>query len=224
MANRKKRQEGISPAGKAAILCVIFGIPLLFVLSSWGLSQLYDAVPYAIVLVLLVLCTVYSARIARLMYTYYEVDAPVIRFVPVIGEVCLLDIKYHLPCYIGYAISVLFLVLSLLPYDVLKIFGTGFATNASFYLMLVAIVVALVVQIIIGVGLMHTMKDIAEDWKKQVHADVGAISKFSFFGFIPFVRVIALYALDKPLSTMVDFMGVTSEDAEEDDGFVEEEE
>lgn len=224
MANRKKRQEGISPAGKAAILCVIFGIPLLFVLSSWGLSQLYDAVPYAIVLVLLVLCTVYSARIARLMYTYYEVDAPVIRFVPVIGEVCLLDIKYHLPCYIGYAISVLFLVLSLLPYDVLKIFGTGFATNASFYLMLVAIVVALAVQIIIGVGLMHTMKDIAEDWKKQVHADVGAISKFSFFGFIPFVRVIALYALDKPLSTMVDFMGVTSEDAEEDDGFIEEEE
>lgn len=40
-------------------------------------------------------------------------------------------------------------------------------------------------------------------------------------GFIPFVRMIALYSLNKPLDTMVSYMGTTASEVGEEDEFIE---
>lgn len=224
MAKKKKQSQGISPAGKSAILLVVFGVPVLFFASSWGLSKLFEMAPMYIVGVLIIFATIYTAYTAKLMYDFYDTNPPFLRFVPCVCEITLVDIKYHIPCYVCYALAIIFAGLSQLPYSVLKVLGDGFALNAGFYFTIVAIVFLVVIQIIKGIGLMGTIKDIGEEWNHQRHTDLGAISKLTFLGFLPFVRVIALYSLNKPLSTMVSFMGVTVDDADTGDSFEEEDE
>lgn len=219
---RSRKSKGISPAGKVAILCAVFGIPLLFFASSYGLSKLFDVAPVTLVIVLIVVATVYTAYTSQLMYTFYDVDAPILRFVPCLCEITLIDMKWHTPCYILYLLAIVFAGASQLPYSVLKILGDGFAVKASFYFVVIAIILLAAVQVLKGIGLMQTMKDIGVEWKRQVHADVGALNKLTPLGFIPFVRVIALYSLNKPLSTLVDFMGTTADDADTEGGFEEE--
>lgn len=214
-----RRSTGISPAGKAAILLIIFGIPCLFLASSWGLSKLFELAPMYLVLILTVFATMYTAYTSKLMYDFYEVQAPILRFIPCVCETTLIDIKYHIPCYVCYTIAIIFAAASQLPYSVLKIFGEDFALSAGFYFTVAAIVVLGVIQIIKGIGLLETLHDIGEEWHNQTHADLGAISKLGFFGFIPFVRVISLYSLNKPLSTMVSFMGVNADDVDTGDSF-----
>ncbi len=219
---RSKKSRGISPAGKVAILCAVFGVPFLFFASSWGLSKLFEIAPMTLVLVLVVAATIYTAYTSKLMYDFYDVDAPLLRFVPCLCETTLLDMKWHLPCYILYALVLAFFGLSFLPYSALSFLGEDFALDASFYFIVIAIILLAVIQVIKGIGIMQTMKDIAVEWKKQVHADVGALNKLTPLGFLPFVRVIALYSLNKPLSTLVSFMGATVDDADEESTFEEE--
>lgn len=220
---KSKRQQGISPAGKVAILVAVFGIPILFAVSSWGLSKLYEIAPTILIIVVILAATIYTAYTASLMYKFYEAPAPILRFIPCLCELSLIDVKFRMPCYILYALAVLLFGATQLPYETMKILGSGFALNGGFYLMLLSFLLLFVIEIIKGIGLMGTMKDVEEDWKKQVHTDVGALDKMIIFGFIPFVRVIALYALSKPLDTLVSFMGVSSEDSESAKVFEEEE-
>lgn len=220
---KKKQNNGISPAGKLAILLVLFGLPLAFFLSSWGLSRLYEIAPLAIVGVLVVISTAYTAYTAGLMYKFYETPAPVLRFVPCVCELTMIDIKYHTPCYILYVIAIAFVGATQLPYSILGTFGQEFATSAPFYFLIVALFVLLIIQVIKGIGMVGCMKDIAEEWHKQTRADVGVFSKFTVLAFVPFVRVMALYAMNKPLSTMVTFMGTTQSDGDQEVGFEEEE-
>lgn len=224
MAKKKKQSQGISPAGKSAILLAVFGVPALFFASSWGLSKLFELAPMYIVIALVIFATVYTAYTAKLMYDFYDTRPPFLRFVPCVCEITLVDIKYHIPCYVCYVMAIIFAALSQLPYSVLKVLGEGFALSAGFYFTIVAIVFLVIIQIIKGIGLMGTIKDIGEEWSHQRHTDLGAISKLTFLGFLPFVRVIALYSLNKPLSTMVSFMGVTVDDADTGDSFEEEDE
>lgn len=221
---KKKQNTGISPAGKIAILLVIFGIPLMFALSSWGLGKVYDIAPVALIGILMIICTVYTIYTAGLMYKFYEVKPPILRFVPCIGELSLMDVKYHIPCYILYALTLVFGIVALLPYSVLSVLGSDFATSVPFYALLCALVCLGIVQIIKGIGLKGCMQDIGVEWHKQMRTDIGVYSKFIPLGFIPFVRVMLLYALNKPLSTLVTFMNRTVEDSEEDNGFVAEDE
>lgn len=220
---KKKQETGISPAGKVAVLAVCFGIPVCFAASSWGLSKVYEIAPWALILIMVLLCTAYAAYTAKLMYTFYDVPAPIIRFIPCLCEITLIDVKYHTPCYILYGLSALLLGATQLPYSVVGLLGQSFATSAPYYFLLIALVLLAVIQGIKGYGLTQCMKDISEDWRKHTHADVGAITKFALLGYIPFVRVMALYSLNKPLSTLVSFMGVTAEDAEGEAVFSEEE-
>lgn len=225
MARKASRKaQGISPAGKVAILLAVFGVPALFFASSWGLSQLFELAPMYIVIALGIFAMIYTAYTAKLMFDFYELQAPILRFVPCICETTLIDVKWHLPCYILYALAVLAGVASQLPYSVLKVFGDTVALNAGFYCTVLAIIFLIGVQIIKGIGLMGTIKDVGAEWYQQTHADMGAISKLAFLGFIPFVRVIALYSLNKPLSTMVSFMEVTVNDTDDGDGFEAEDE
>lgn len=222
MASKVNKQKGISPGGKAAILLAVFGVPALFALSSYGLSKLFDVAPYALVGVLVIFATVYTAQTVSLMYEFYELNAPILRFIPCLCETCLIDIKYHAACYILYAAALVCFGVSQLPYSIMGILGSDLATSAPFYLLVATFILLGAVQLIKGIGLRSCIKDISEDWYKQTHSEIGAVAKLSFLGFIPFVRVIALYSLNKPLSTMVSFMGVSVVDADDNDEFLEE--
>lgn len=219
----KAKSSGLSATSKVAIISVLFGVPLLFALSSYGLSKLFEVAPAAIIFVVIIVSTIYTAHTVKLMYDYYTADASVLRFVPFICDIQLLDLKYRKPCYILYCVAVVSGVAALLPYDIISLFGSGFAFAGPFYLMLLAIIALLAVQIIKGVGIISCLKDISDDWYRMTHTTIGATDKLAFLGFIPFVRTIALYSLNKPLSTMVEFMGVNVNTAEDDDDFEEDE-
>ena len=137
---RQKTQNSISSAGKVGILCAVFGIPALFFATSYGLSVLFDVAPYAVVLVLVAFATAYTAQTSALMYQFYDVDPPVLRFIPCLCEITLLDLKYHIPCYILYVAATFFIGMSLLPYSIMKILGENLATSLPFYLMAIGFV------------------------------------------------------------------------------------
>lgn len=219
---RRRAQTGISPAGKSVILLVVFGIPLLFFGASWGLDKLFDVAPAAGILIILFLVTVFTARVSGLLYRYYEARTPILRFFPFIGEVTLIDSKYHLPCYILYALSLLAIIGAIAPYNITSKFGMAVAENHTFVCGMILAALVLIIQIIKGIGIIQCMNDVASDWYEQTHSDVGLIKRFSLLGFIPFVRVIAVYSLYKPLDTMVTFMKTTVSSAGEEDSFIEE--
>lgn len=215
---RRNNGGGMSPVGKLAIIAVLFGVPILFFSASWGLDVLAQRAPLAMVAIIVVVSTVYAAHTSTLLYNYYEVDPPIIRFVPLLGEVTLMDRKYWTITYILYGVVAVLVLIAFLPYSVASILGEWFVENHTFMFMAIALVVLLVIQLIKGVGLTGCINDIAADWEAQTHSDVGFIKRFSLLSFVPFVRVVALYGMNKPLDTMVTFMNVTVSDAEGDDG------
>ncbi len=220
---RRNSSEGISPAGKIAVLLVVIGIPLLFAGASWGLDILFSVAPGVAILILLVVATAYTAHTSHLLYEYYDADAPITRFIPCICELTLIDRKYRLPCYILYLLALLMGFGVFMPYDLAKILGRGFAEWHTFWFGAAFFVVMIALEIVKGIGIAGCLHDISNDWYEQTHSDVGFIKRFTPLGFIPFVRVIALYSLNKPLDTMVGFMGVNVNDIGEDAEFYEEE-
>ena len=215
--------SGISPACKTAILLVLFGVPLLFAGASWGLDKLFEVAPWVLVAILVLTATAYTARTSGLLYRYYNTQAPVLRFIPCLCELSLIDQKYRKPCYILYALAIVMALLAVVPYSAAKVLGDWFVNNHTFAFGMLMGVVMVGVQIVKGIGIAGCIKDVAEDWYQQTHSDVGLIKRFSPLGFIPFVRVVAMYSLSKPLETMVSFMGVDSEDVGSAETFEEEE-
>lgn len=218
---RRSSSSGISPAGKAAVLVVVLGVPVMFFGASWGLDWLFTVAPWAVILVLLLVSTIYTAYTSSLLYTYYEADPPLMRFVPSLCETTIIDRKYHLPCYIFYFLAALCALGAAMPYDIAKIFGNGFVENHTFWFGIAFLVVSVGLQITKGIGIAGCINDIASDWYQQTHSDMGLIKRFTPMGFIPFVRMIALYSLNKPLDTMVSYMGTTASEVGEEDEFIE---
>lgn len=219
----KKNSTGISPAGKAAILLVIFGLPLLFAGASVGLDWLFNQAPAIGIAALVVVVTIYTARTSTLLYNYYRVEAPILRFVPCLCEITLIDRKYHKICYGLYIAAAVLVGVIALPYDVVSVLGRGFVENRIFWAGVLFAIVMIAVQVVKGIGLSGCINDVAEDWYRQTNVDVGVIKKVSPLSFIPFVRVVALYSLNKPLETMVSFMGVDVTDNAGESQFYEEE-
>lgn len=209
----KKKNGQINPAARGLILLIILGIPLVFVLASVGTKFLADSAPYLILVVMAIVMAVYGGTTASLLYDYYEVQSPWYRFVPCYGELVLMDSKFLKIGSVFYVFALIFFGISRLPYTVLKIFGTAVATSAPFYFTLLAFIALLGVQIVKGIGLVSCMKNISGEWEEKMHTSLGFIKSFSWLGFIPFVRVIAVYALNKPLSTLVTFNDVTASDS-----------
>ena len=208
----KKKNNG---AVKALVLAVIVGIPLML----WGVSTLTstlaEVAPLALIAVIVVFAAIYTAVTAKLLYDFYDVEAPWYRWVPCYGELTLGDARYVKYGSIAYAIAVAFFGLSRLPYSITKVLGGQLATDLPFYMTIVAFAALLVVQIIKGISLIDCTKTVAEEWERVNHTDAGFIKRFAFLGFLPFVRVLAIYGLNKPLTSMVTFEGRVFDDDEE---------
>lgn len=219
---RRSNSGGISPGGKLAIILVLFGIPISFFGVSWGLDWLFQVAPWTIVAILLVFATIYTARTSGLLHKYYDAQAPILRFVPCLCELTLIDQKYRGISYILYSLAAVMVCGAFMPYSIAKVLGAGFAERHTFWFGVAFAVVMVVLEAVKGIGISACMKDVADDWYQQTHSDVGLIKRFTPLGFIPFVRVIAIYSLNKPLDTMVAFMGVNVNDIGEEDEFEEE--
>lgn len=220
---KKSSQSGMSPAAKTAIMLVCLGIPALFFGTSYGLSKLFEVAPALVVAVVVIVATAYTSYTGKLLYTFYGVKPPIVRFIPCFGELTLIDVMYQPAGFILYVFAGIMLVCSQLPYAVLSIISPNFATVAPFWFMVAALLLLAVIQVLKGIGLTGCIKDIAAEWEAHTHVDTGGLIRFAPLCFLPFVRVIAMYSLNKPLSTLVSFMGVTAETvSEEADAFTEE--
>lgn len=219
---RRNGSEGISPGGKLAIILVVFGIPILFFAASWGLDQLFQMAPWVGIAVILLIATAYTAHTSSLLHRYYDVDPPVLRFIPCLCELSLIDRKYRGLGFIMYALAGVMACGALMPYSVASILGESFVEWHTWWFGVACLLCLAVLQVVKGIGISGCMNDIAEDWYQQVHVDIGLIKRFVPLGFIPFVRVVALYSLNKPLDTMVTFVGVNVNDVGAEDEFYEE--
>lgn len=209
----KKNSKKGNPGARAAILLVVVGVPVLFFAVSKGTAGIMDWAPYIVALILLLLATVYAGLTAKLLYDYYNVEAPWYRFVPCFGELTLMDSKYLKIGGIFYALAVIAFGASRLPYDMLKFMGDNLAISFPFYATAVTFVMLIIVQVIKGIGLAGCMHVISLEWKDKMNGSLGAIGLFRILGFIPFVRVLSVYAMNKPLSTLVTFNNIHQNDS-----------
>lgn len=120
-----------------------------------------------------------------------------------------------------YILALLFLGLSRLPYSVVSFLGQELALVFPFYATLIAFGFLGAIQIVKGIGILGCIKMVSDEWEDQMHGSLGFIKSFGWLGFIPFVRVMAVYGLNKPLSTLVTFNNTTISD--NDDVVLEEE-
>lgn len=220
MAKKNKND----PVVRLLILVAAVAVPLLFILATVGTQLISTSAPYVLLIVLAVLMAVYSGSTASLLYQYYEVSPPWYRFIPCYGELTLMDGKYLKIGTVFYILALLFFGASRVPYSVMKIFGEDLSFSMPFYFTVLSMMCMLVVSVIKGLGMVNCEKVIADEWNDKINASLGFIKSFAWFGFVPFVRVLAIYGLNKPLSTLVTFNSITVSDnnnvvlEEEDDG------
>ena len=208
MAKKKKT----NPAVNAFILLCIVAIPVLFFLVDFISEKLLATAPYVLVGIIVIASTVYTAMTSGLLYDYFESDAPWYRFIPFIGELTLMDGQWTTPGLITYGIGFIFLALSQLPYSLLSSLGHSFALSFPFYATMAAFGVLVIAQIITGIGMTKLMGVLADEWEEHMDGEIGSIKSLAILSFIPIVRVIAIYAINKPLSTMVTFYEMSIDD------------
>lgn len=206
-----KKKNSASPVAKGAILLVIVGVPAFFALASMGTSALLERAPYILVLVCAIIAGIYNGMTCKLLYDYYESNCPWYAWIPCYGELALMDSKYILPGTIAYAIAIVSLVISQLPYRIIGALG-DIALTLPFYATVVFFIAMLVVEVVKGLGTVGCVKVVSEEWEEKMHGSLGFIKSFGWLGFIPFVRVMATYGLNKPLSTLVTFNDMTVND------------
>lgn len=208
----KKRKNQNNPAARAMILLVAVGVPLLFVLASVGTRGLIERAPYLLLVLCAIVMGVYVGYTSGLLYQFYEVSRPWYCFTPCYGELALMDSKFLKIGSIFYVVAILFLGLSRIPFVVLKGLGENLAISFPFYCTVVAFIALAGVQVVKGFGLVDCMKTVSSEWEEHMNTSLGFIKSFCWLGFIPFVRVIAIYAINKPLSTLVTFNEITVSD------------
>lgn len=215
-----KKRNG-SPATKGLILLGVLAVPVVFVLAAMGTNFLMDSAPYALIAVLAIAIAIYTGTTCNLLYDYCETKRPFYSFIPCFGELAMMDVKFlkiGTPLYI---LALLFLGLSRLPYSVVSFLGQELALVFPFYATLIAFGFLGAIQIVKGIGILGCIKMVSDEWEDQMHGSLGFIKSFGWLGFIPFVRVMAVYGLNKPLSTLVTFNNTTISD--NDDVVLEEE-
>lgn len=208
MAKRRQTNFGVS----VGVLLVVIGVPLLFVLGSVGTSWLAEKAPYVLLGVIVVFAAIYSGITSGLLWDFFEEDAPWYRWVPCFGELTIMDSKYLKVGGILYIVALAFFALGRIPYQLVSFLGNKTALNFPFYMTVVAFLVLAAIQVIKGIGIVGCTKTISSVWEERNHTDAGFIKRFSFLGFLPFVRIVAIYALNKPLTTMVTFNEETISD------------
>lgn len=215
-----KKRNG-SPATKGLILLGVLAVPVLFVLAAMGTSALMDVAPYALIGVLAIAIAIYTGITCNLLYRYCETRPAWYAFVPCYGELAMMDSKFMRIGTPLYILVILFLGLSRVPYSMLSFLGQDLALVFPFYSTLIAFVLLGVIQVVKGIGILGCIKMVSDEWEDQMHGSLGFIKSFGWLGFVPFVRVIAVYGLNKPLSTLVTFNNTTISD--NDDVVLEEE-
>lgn len=209
MAKKRNTANTISPMARLTVLGSVVIIIGMFAAVAFGTAELMDVAPLLIIPVIALGIAVYTAMTSKLLYEYFEVNPPFLRFIPCYGELTLMDNKFLKIGTIFYVIAILALLGTQIPFSVAKIISEDFAFSLPFYCMVVALVALLAVQIIKGIGFLDCVKTLVAEWDEHVGGSVGIIKNLAWLGFIPFVRVVAIYALNKPLSTMVTFNDIT---------------
>lgn len=210
--SRKPMDSAIS---KVAVLGSIVAGVGLFIVMLFATDKLFTSYPYAVLVILLAISVFLVSQTVSLLYDFYDAPKPIGRFVPIFGELYLLDTTYRsvvLGMYIG---VVAFVILGAMPYNIKSVLGEWFALHSSFYMFLIAFAIIVISQIVYGIGLINTMNDISKDWARLVKTDLGSLRHFKLLGFIPVIRLLTFYAVNKPLSTMVSYYGMTNDNDEE---------
>lgn len=205
------KQNKLSSKAKIAILLVIVVVPSLFAAAAVGTSKLFTAAPIVLIAALLIASGIYTGYVATRLYKFFGVSCPWYAYVPCFGEVALLDGTFINPATILYVTAAVLIGIGQLPYSVMKILG-DFAMVAPFWFTASGFVALAIIQIIKGVGMAKTMRVVSDIWEERFHTSLGLIRASTLLNFIPFVRVISVYCLAKPLSTMVDFNGMNVQD------------
>lgn len=204
----KSSKSGVSAGGKLAILLVLFGLPLLFFIFMKGTSKLAEWSSSILFVLIILASTIYTFYTSRLLYKYFDAKNPIWSIVPCVGELSLMDSKYAIASFILYICSFVMFGLTVLPYNVTKIFGEMALQTIPFYGMIFSLLFLFVIQIIKGIGMCKTVDVIADEWFNKINTSLGFITKYKALLFIPFIRVIGLYVLSKPLDTLVTYNGL----------------
>lgn len=196
-------------SGQIAIVILLIIIPVLFLSLTIFAKPNSPAMLNLMYIMIIVAQIYFTSDVVGLLYKFYEMKKPWQRFIPVINEFYLLDIKYRRFAWITFFVSVVLMVFANLPYQIKAIFGNQFITTGSFYLFFIAFCVFLICQVIVGIGIMNSAKDISEEWERLSGCSLGMIGMYKLFSLIPVVRVFAFYGLRKPLDTLVTFNSKT---------------
>ena len=182
---KKKNGDSLNPLVRLGFLCILIGVPVLFFLLSRFTSAVAEKIPIAFLVLLVVVDCIYTFYTARLLYSYYGSKVPILSAVPCFGELYIMDSKYTSIGRWLYLIAVALGIVIIVPMFGFVTFTSVFMLTLPTKLFYVLLVDLIVIQVVKGLGILDCEKTIASD------------------------------ALNKPLSTLVDFNGVTSDSTDD---------
>ena len=200
-------------------LLFFVGVVICFIMMGKVSDMLLSAAPWATVLLITLLCHIYTVMTVRNLYKFYEMAAPWTAYIPCYGELTLMDKKFYMVGTALYGLIIVFGIGSFLPLYKLN----SALADIPFYMLMSVLVFVVLLQLVKGLGIIDQARCVFREYSDIRKDNTGAARHLIWFGFLPFVRIIALRSINQPLSSMVNFMHVTAQDAEEDDSeFVEE--
>ena len=191
-----------------AVLCVLFPILLFIVLCLVGTPTTNTSL--IIMYIFITLCHVYiTSDVVGLLYKFYEMPKPWQRFIPFVNELYIIDMKYRRIAWCALIMTIFFILLANLPFQIKSILGGNFIASGGFYCYLIALFAFFISQIFVSIGVFNTINEIAVEWERLAGCTLGFVGLFKIFSIIPIVRIYSLYSLRKPLDTLVTFNNKT---------------
>lgn len=196
----------IKPVVKLMMLGITLGVMIMFVVFIKGTDLVASQSYFGLAAVTLLGCTFFSAVTCGKLYDYFKVKRPLLRFVPCLGELSLIDFRFRrvgLMLYAAAAVVGVVLYLNVLP-----------GVSTPFYVALVLLALLASIQVVKGIGLRAAYMELEQDWVKISGHSAGALKLFILFGYLPFIRIYLVYSINKILMTLVTFGGFDYADAD----------
>ena len=212
-----KKKSSVDPKSQLMLLFILVGIPACFIVFSILSDKLMSMAPVAMVGLLVVATAIYTAMTARMLYKYFGGSAPWYSYIPCFGETTIADsscVKWSIPFY---ALAILFGVLTIVPANVFSFLPGTLEMRMPVYFVFAAVLMLVSVQIVKGIGIYNCCKFLDGECVDKLGTDIGILRVLSALAFVPFVRMVALYAVNTSLTKLVVFAERTISDTDSDE-------
>lgn len=202
---------------------IILGTALVLILMSIAFVVGTKIIPISIVVgaTLIIQCFILAPSCNKGYCRVYSVEPKVSRYIPIWNEIQILSPITAIGTFIALLLSLCVFGVSKVPLSVIyKISGLHSMVNWGYNCVVVAIIILVIADFILGCGLIGVLRNVNAITSELFDGQISKVEiAYYFLAFIPFLRICYFIALNQKLKTLLDsnLLGEEDNEFEEED-------